>query len=182
MNFKLVQEDNQVFAIKHYTIDGTRIRLSAPAKKDSSNEIICFHAGVRSWITGEPLSPVVSYWMAAKEYFEELDIIVEIIDREIFIVDIEPYVRALFKLVQNHVSSYNRLIDTDLESYINRIMTVYVQMAVVDDSLNQVTCRKVMEKLEVEVYNKFDDYIYITNRNPFTLDPFQRSSLTKYKQ
>lgn len=181
MTIQLVREDNEDFAIQYYTVKGIRFRLSVPYKRAPNNELFCFHASVRVWATQESLSPVVNYWMSLKEYFEEMNIIIELLNNFV-IIDFESYKKALFVLIESHIKSYKRVIDNDLESYVNRVLTVYTQIEMINDNLNQKEAKITMEKLEKSVYDCFADYIYLTNRNQFSFNPIERNSLSKYKQ
>jgi hypothetical protein len=179
MEIKLIREDNQDFAAKFYSLSGFRLRITVPFERDYNNELLCFFSGIRGWITNTQPSPNEDHWMPLEEYFEELDIIVDSLNKS---TTINPtsYKEALFLLIKKHISTYNRLIDNDLRSYVNRVLTVFLNLNIATETNSKAKCEKMMKNLENEVYSNFKEFIYLTNPNSNSMNPMARLSLTKY--
>lgn len=92
--------------------------------------------------------------------------------------DIQTYTNVIKRKCRKHIDSYNRLIDSDLSSYIESLMLTMNHLRV-NDGLSELSYdegKKLRAKLVDSMLNEFsnDIFIYISMR------PFMPPELTPY--
>ena len=114
------------------------------------------------------------------EVLEDMEILFEEISGVEF--DIQNIGFAYEKLIVNHLKSYGRLIDRDLEGYLDRVMHFIVSVI---DSVNQTPLTnkqgiEIKEKFRKFTYETFKEYIWINNPIITSYNPFGKNELIKY--
>lgn len=168
-----LNEDNCTYSYEDYEFNGIIIRMKA--KNFEQNDTMVYTHQFRGTKNNIELMSLQSI----SDFFQDIGFIFSNLQGK------EPNTQnlwdAYFTTVGNHINKCNRLIDTDIEGFLDSILKVVVALS---DSLNmEKISNEDGEELRIDfrnsTYEAFADYIWLS-RKIDNLNPLSKWELVKY--
>jgi len=145
------------FAIADFDVDGIQVTVASTVFSENRDYVI-FKSKMPLGYTDESLETTV----LVTEFFDDIESFMDYLDQ--FGVSAESLYSAFFDLCQQHLSKYQRLIDTDLYCHIDKFLIALfsIYKFVYQKELSQKESRDIWGILKNESFKRYKEFIYIS--------------------
>lgn len=175
-NYKEVTIENKRFADFEFQIKGYTINILAEIFTQDSNYVFINKYRREIRINGDIINPRIP--ITIREYVDDLGKFIYLLDsREL---NDKIYLDVLLLVCKSHVEKVGRIIDNDLEAYIDEVMAIVeaISLTIYKRSLKYNEGEELREILRKKAFNVFYNYLYI---NLYINEKPQLIKLSDYK-
>jgi len=111
----------------------------------------------------ERISPIV--FSDAADIFDEIQTVVDLCQGKE--LETQTFFDALYEICKRHIDQYGRLIDNDMDSYIDRVLMVMNEIAISEGKIMSQESGITLRDLFTEnILKSLLSHIYVTRRTP----------------
>jgi len=160
---------------KRFKINNQIITVSVPTDPTDSNIV-----HISKFRKNENSSYEFISRANAEGFFEEIGFMVETMENKL--LDNQTLWDAFYTICEEHISTNGRLIDMDLEAFLDKIMIL--AEAITNSTgvtpISKKDGQQLREDFQNSAYKVFYDYIYINYFDSTDLTPFSKPQLIKF--
>jgi hypothetical protein len=167
-----INKNGVSYLAKNYILNGEEVIVKAPIMESKNDAVFteCF-----------PSNNLMRTGMDAKDFFDEIAFLISQMEGKES--NIQSAWDAFFELCGSHINECGRLIDNDLESYLDRILLLLVSISTAFriQPITENQGKDLRNDFKKAAFKVFQNYIYLTQiKSP--LGGYNLIKLTEYNE
>jgi hypothetical protein len=171
-----IKENNILFSYKNYSINGTDVRIKV--KHFETNNQMVYSHHFRSVMKDSDYKMTPICIKSENDFFQDMDFIfLNLKEKDL---SKQSMWDVYFTIIGNHIDNYGRLIDTDLEGYLDSISKAMGSISnTLGMPISDIDGAKIRADFRKSSFQIFANHIWI-NRKSNILNPMSNVELIKY--